>query len=219
MSDNEGPPRELPGKSDDERLTAFEKLVNWFVQSDPGDIERYIKKLRSQNSNISDDDLARKIVRRKSHKNGLVGAVTGIPGLLALPVTVPADLLASWKVQIHMALCVAYVYGHTHRTTDLKTDVYLILAGDAAKEALKRAGIEVSKEITKRAVQQYITRDVMVQIWKVVGRKIITKAGEKSLTSFMKLVPLVGAPVGYGFDWSAARYVGRNAIGYYSGRK
>ena len=217
MSDGDDPSRQLPGKHGD-KLTAFEKVVDWFVQSDPGDIERYVSKLRSQNNGISNDDLARKIVRRKSHKNGLVGAATGIPGVLALPVTVPADLIASWKIQIHMALCIAYLYGHTHRTTDLKTDVYLILAGDAAKEALKRAGIEVGKEITKRAVQQYITRDVMVKIWKVVGQKMITKAGEKSMTSFTKMIPLVGAPIGYGFDWTAASYVGRNAILYYSGR-
>ena len=217
MSDEDDQTRQLPG-GENEKLTTLEKIIDWFIESDPGDIERYISKLRSQNGGISNDDLAQKIVRRKSHKNGLVGAATGIPGFLALPVTVPADLIASWKIQIHMALCVAYVYGHTHRTTDLKTDVYLILAGDAAKEALKRAGIQIGKEMTKRVVQQHITRDVMVKIWKVVGQKVITKAGQKSMTSFVKLVPLIGAPIGYGFDWTAARFVGRNAISYYSGR-
>lgn len=95
--------------------------------------------------------------------------------------------------------------------------MYLIRAGDAAKEALERFGIEVGKEVTKRAVQKHITRNVMVQIWKYLGRKVITKAGEKSLTSFTKTVPLVGAPVGFAFDWSAARVVGSNAQKYYSG--
>lgn len=99
----------------------------------------------------------------------------------------------------------------------MKTDLYLILAGDSAKEALKRIGIEVSKGVTKKAVQKYITRDVMVKIWKVVGQKIITKAGEKSLTSFMKMVPLVGAPVGFAFDWIATQTVGRFAMSYYKG--
>ena len=49
-----------------------------------------------------------------------------------------------------MAFSIAYIYGHTKETTDLKTDLYIILAGDSAKEALKRFGIEVSKGITKR---------------------------------------------------------------------
>ena len=199
------------------RLTALQRSINWLTESDPEQVGLYVNKLRNQNPGISNDALARKIVSRKAHKNGLVGAATGIPGILALPVTVPADLFASWRIQINMAICIAYVYGHTARSTDLKTDVYLILAGDAAKEALKRAGIEVGKELTKRAVSKYVTRQVMKHIGSVIGRKIITKAGEKSMTSFMKIVPIIGAPVGYGFDWAAARVVGRNAIKYYRG--
>ena len=92
------------------------------------------------------------------------------------------------------------------------------MAGNAAKEALKRFGIETSKAITKKVVQKYITREVMKRIWKVIGRKIITKAGQKSLTSFTKMIPLVGAPVGFFFDWISARVVGKCAIKYYSGR-
>jgi len=82
------------------------------------------------------------------------------------------------------------------------------MAGDSAKEIIKRIGIETSKAVTKKAVDKYITREVMTQIWKIVGRKIITKAGEKSLISFIRMVPLVGAPVGFTFDYFAARAVG-----------
>lgn len=61
-------------------------------------------------------------------------------------------------------------------------------------------------------VNKYITREIMVKIWKVVGQKIITKAGEKSLTSFVKMVPLVGVTVGFAFDWTATQIVGNVAI-------
>jgi len=150
-------------------------------------------------------------------KNGLIGAITGLGGLITLPVSIPTDLICSWRIQASMAFSIAYVYGHTKDTTDLKTDLYLILAGDSAKEALKKIGIEASKAITKKAVEKYITRDVMVKIWKVIGQKIITKAGEKSLTSFIKMVPLVGAPVGFTFDWVSTQTVGKFAIAYYRG--
>ncbi|HQA50512.1 MAG TPA: EcsC family protein [Syntrophomonadaceae bacterium] len=200
----------------DDKASALEKIINWIVDTNPTEIVSYVDKLREQNPGITDDELAKKIVSRKAIKNGLVGAIAGIPGFIALPVTVPTDLVASWKIQSYMAVAIAYVYGHTSQTTDLKTDIYLILAGDAAKEALKRMGIEISKEVTKKAIDKYITREVMKKIWKVVGQRIITKAGEKSLTSFMKMVPLVGAPIGYGFDWFATRAVGYTAIKYYS---
>ena len=204
--------------SPEERRNALEKIINWIVNYQPTKISLYVDKLRSQNRGISNYDLARKIVTRKSFKNGLVGAVTGLGGLITLPVAVPADLVASWKLQAFMAFSIAYIYGHTHESTDLKTDIYLILAGNSAKEALKKVGIETSKAVTKKVVQKYITREVMKKIWKVVGRKIITKAGQKSLTSFMKMIPLVGAPVGFVFDWTSARTVGHFAIKYYSGK-
>lgn len=157
-------------------------------------------------------------MNRKTLKNGLVGAATSAGGFITLPIAVPADLIASWKIQIFMAMSIAHVYGLEPDSSDLRTDIYLILAGDSAKEALKRVGIEVSKGVTKKAIQKYITREIMVKIWKIIPQRIITKAGEKSMTSFMRMVPLVGIPVGFAFDYLAARTVGATAIHYYSGR-
>lgn len=205
----------LPSK--EELQKGLETVMDYVISTDSVTIEAYVDKLHEQNPGISSDELAKKVLNRKSVKNGFVGAVTGLGGLITLPVSIPADLICSWRIQASMAFSIAYIYGHTNDTTDLKTDLYLIMAGDSAKEALKRFGIEVSKGITKKAVNKYITRDVMVKIWKVVGQKIITKAGEKSLTSFMKLVPLVGAPVGFAFDWTATQAVGNLAIKYYRG--
>lgn len=205
----------LPSK--EELQKGLENVMDYVISTDYIAIEAYVDKLREQNTNISSNELAKKILNRKAMKNGLIGAITGVGGLITLPVSIPTDLICSWRIQASMAFSIAYVYGHTKDTTDLKTDLYLILAGDSAKEALKRIGIEMSKSVTKKAVEKYITRDVMVKIWKVIGQKIITKAGEKSLTSFMKMVPLVGAPVGFIFDWTATQAVGKFATSYYKG--
>lgn len=205
----------LPSKEDLEN--ALGTVMDYVLSTDSVKIESYIDKLRKQNPGISSDDLAKKVLHRKSIKNGLVGGITGLGGVITLPVAIPADLVCSWRIQASMAFSIAYIYGHTKETTDLKTDLYLILAGDSAKEALKRFGIEVSKSITKKAVDKYITKDIMVKIWKVVGQKIITKAGGKSMTSFMKMVPIVGAPVGFVFDWTATQTVGNIAIKFYRG--
>ena len=205
----------LPNK--EELQTSLDAVLNHVISVDSTAIEAYVDKLWSQHPGISRDTLAKRILQRKSIKNGLVGAVTGLGGFITLPVAVPADLACSWRIQASMAFSIAYVYGHTKDSTDLKTDLYLILASDAAKEALKKAGIEIAKGITKKVIDEYITRDIMVKIWKIVGQKIITKAGEKSLTSFTKMVPLVGAPVGFVFDWATTQAVGRTAITYYRG--
>lgn len=180
------------------------------------DILIYTDKLRTQNPNISDLNLAKKIVSRKSFKNGLVGAATGVGGLITLPITVPADLILTWKMQVYLALVIAHIFGHSKETTDLKTDIYLILAGNSASETLKRLGIEGTKAVTKRVIEKNITKEIMMKIWKIIPQKIITKGGQKSMTSFMKMVPLVGVPIGFGFNYFATKSVGKLAIKYYS---
>ncbi|MGG7175302.1 EcsC family protein [Clostridium neonatale] len=203
--------------SSEELQNALECVLDFVISNDYVTIENYVEKLREQNKGISCDELAKKILHRKSIKNGFIGAVTSVGGLITLPVSIPSDLICSWRIQASMAFSIAYVYGHTKDTTDLKTDLYLILAGDSAKEALKRFGIEASKSFTKKLIDKYITREVMVKIWKVIGQKIITKAGEKSMTSFVKMVPIVGAPIGFAFDWATTQTVGKFAMKYYRG--
>ena len=90
-------------KSDKEKISALEKIIDWVIETNPEVISNYVDKLRQQNKNISNDNLAKKIVKRKSLKNGLVGAATGVGGLLTLPVSIPADLIVSWKIQHYMA--------------------------------------------------------------------------------------------------------------------
>lgn len=194
----------------------LDKLIDHLLGSTSG-VAGYVGKLREQHPSLSDHELARLIVGRKCLKSGFIGFATGLPGLTFLPATVPADLVANWQVQVTMVVAVACVYGHTAETTDLKTDIYLVLAGDAAKEALKRVGITAARDVTHRFVDRYITREVMERIWKVVSRRIITKAGEKSATSFFKLVPGVGGLVGFALDWAATKAVGGVAIKYYGG--
>ena len=180
-------------------------------------ISNYVSKLREQDPEISNIKLAKKILSRKSLKNGLVGAITGVGGMITLPFTVPADLIVTWQMQVYLALTIAHIFGHTDKTTDLKTDVYIIIAGDTSKEALKRLGIEIGTAVTQKAIQKNVTKEMMTKIWKVIPQKIITKAGQKSVTSFSKMVPLIGAPIGFIFDYFATRTVGNMAIKYYSG--
>jgi EcsC protein family len=191
------------------------EFIQYVVKQDPAPIKIYVDSLRARDTSLTAHELAKRIVSRKSWKNGAIGALTGIGGFITLPVTVPTDLIASWRIQATMTMAVAYCFDELNDSEEMVTDILLVMSGDAAKEALKRMGIETAKAISKKMVQKYISREVMKKIWKVIPQKIITKAGEKSLTSFMKMVPLVGAPVGFGFDFLATRAIGKTAIRYY----
>lgn len=198
------------------RAGAIERMVDRMIASASPRIGLYVERIRLRHPGIGEVELATRIIRRKAFKNGLVGAATGLGGFATMPVMVPADLLASWRIQIAMIIAIAHVFGRAVDPTELKTDVLVLLAGGTAKEALKRLGIEVSKTMTRKAVQKEISQEVMAKVWVNLGRKIAARLGRKSVTRFRRSAPLIGAPIGFAFDWYATREIGRRAIRYYS---
>ncbi len=94
-------------------------------------------------------------------------------------------------LQAAIVLEVAEVYGELD-SPDIMRDISLIIGGESAVQAFKQFGAVATNDFSKRWVQRNVTRETMKNVNRVVSRKVITKAGEKSLTSFTKLVPIVG---------------------------
>ncbi|MBN2890599.1 MAG: EcsC family protein [Bacteroidales bacterium] len=194
----------------------LDQFTDTFIATKTEQIDIYIEKIKEQNPNISQINLAKKIRNKKSLNNGLVGAVTSIGGIITLPVTVPADLIATWKIQIALIYAIAKIFGYSDNDEYLKTDIYLILAGKKAYEAFNEIGINKGDKITKKALKKHLFREISGRILRIIPQKIIARAGEKSVSHFMKLVPLAGAPFGFAFDYIETRSIGSNAIKYYS---
>jgi hypothetical protein len=132
---------------------AIETLVNWVISSDSEEITKYINKLRSDNPQFTSKQIAEKIVNEQSINSGLLGAVTGLGGLITLPATIPIDLVKACKIQLYTIRCIAYVYGYTPQTTDLKTDIFLVLSNGSI-EAIKTLVItEALKTAPKHALK------------------------------------------------------------------
>ena len=192
-------------------------LLKETIKNEAISIEEYVNHLRTLNPNITNDALAKKIISRRSLKSGGIGAICGLGGIITLPVTMPADIYYSFKIQARMVLSLAFIYGWNIEDDETVTDILLVMGGNAGINALKNAGIKVGEEFAKKGVEKYVTREVMKKINKTISRKIITKAGEKSFTSFAKLIPLVGAPIGGTFDYVGTRSIGETALKFYSG--
>lgn len=193
------------------------QVLNNEILKEAKHVEKYVDNIRRLNSDIDDMRLARKIVSRRSLKAGGVGAVTNLGGIITMPITMPTDLYLTFRIQARMVLATAYIFGWDIHDREILTDVLLVMGGNGAMEALSGAGIKVGQEFAKKAVDKYINREVMKKVNKIVSRKLITKAGEKSLTSFTKLVPLVGAPIGGSINYFGTQAVGNTALQFYKG--
>lgn len=200
-----------PGPSDDagrldELLLGAIARVRALVVAD-------VERARRRNPGLSQDQLARLVVKRGTRRVGAASFATGFGGAPTLALNISSVL----TLQASLVLAVAAVYDELD-SPDLRQDLVLILAGNSAVTALRRFGVAAANDMGKKWVQKNVTRETMKQVNKVVSRKILTKAGEKSLTSFVKLVPVAGAAVGYTVDRSYARNLGESAIRYYGGR-
>lgn len=146
---------------------------------------------------------------RTAHAAGS-GFVTGVGGIAAMPIAIPAALLASYALGANTAAAIAYLRGYDIDTEQVRLFILLSLIGESAEQVLKNAGIAIGTKFTKSMLQQIPGR-VFIEINKRVGFRLITKAGEKGVVNVAKMVPLIGGVVGAGFDGYFVNSCGRAA--------
>ena len=127
------------------------------------------------------------------------GFVTGLGGVITLPVTIPAALAGLYMLGARMSAGIAHLRGYDVDSEEVRSAILISLLGSGGTEVLKRTGVEVGKKTTAAAFQRIPGR-VLIEINKKIGYRLVTKAGEKGVVNLAKLVPLVGAPVGAAFD-------------------
>ena len=144
-------------------------------------------------------------------KNFTSGFLSGLGGLITLPVTVPAGLGASWIIQARMSGAIASIHGH--KTTDdrVRTLILLSLLGDVGKEVLKSVAVEAGVKYTKSFIIQHLSGNILKEINKAVGFRLVTKAGQNGVVNLSKAVPFVGGIICGTIDASACWTVGHAA--------
>ena len=154
---------------------------------------------------------AEALVRWQNVKAGTSGFVTGLGGLITIPVALPANITSVIYVQIRMIAAIAKIGGYDLHDDRVKTLVFVCLAGNSAKDVLKNAGISVATAAAKGLIKQ-IPKTVIGQINKAVGFRLITKFGTKGAVNLGKAVPFIGGVLGAAMDAAATNAIGNVAI-------
>ncbi|MFS2139165.1 EcsC family protein [Duganella sp. Dugasp56] len=150
------------------------------------------------------------LIRWQNTKAGTSGFLTGLGGILTMPVTIPANIASVMYVQIRMIAAIAKMCNQDLNSDRVKTLVYACLAGDAAKDILKDVGIVVGSKIATNAIKN-ISGKTITAINQKVGFRLLTKFGEKGVINLVKIVPFVGGVVGGTVDAVATNLIGNVA--------
>ncbi len=166
-------------------LLAYRRLTAYLLP-DPDVMQAEFDALRQQHPNHDRDALVAHIIRRQSLRSGLIGAITGAFGLVALPITLPIDIYASLRQQAAMIQLIAYAYGHT-KTSEVERQIqsYLVMTGG-------------------RRITQATTTLLINGALRFLGKFL------------SKLVPVVGALVGFAVNYLLTRITGRLSAQWYS---
>ncbi len=185
---------------------AYDKAINGIPGLDSAqemgeDFLRGNKSLKSK---------ANSLIRYQNAKAGTSGFISGLGGLITMPVMIPANITIVLYVQIRMIAAIAHMGGHDLKDDKVKTLVYACIAGNAVKDILKNTGIVIGQKLTTQGIKN-ITREVIVKINQAVGFKLLTKFGEKGVINLGKAIPLVGGIVGGTFDLVTTNTIGNIA--------
>ncbi len=185
---------------------AYDKAVNGVTGLDSAK-ELADDYMKEGNSKI---DQVNSLIRWQNTKAGTSGFLTGLGGIITLPVAIPANIASVMYVQIRMIAAIAHIGGHDLKNDSVKALVYACLTGNAAKDILKDIGIVVGRKITESAIKN-ISGKTITAINQKVGFRLLTKFGEKGVINLGKAVPLVGGIIGGTIDTVATNTIGNIA--------
>lgn len=162
----------------------------------------------SKNKDV--ESAAKSFINYQIAKCTTSGFITGLGGLITLPVAIPANVGSVLYVQMRMIACLAQMGGFDTSSDQVQTLVYACLAGISIDQVIKQFGIQFGVKVTTAMVKK-IPGTVLTKINQKVGFRLVTKFGSKGLINIGKAVPIVGGVISGGFDLVETKLIANRA--------
>jgi hypothetical protein len=164
------------------------------------------------------DKLANDSIRYETAKVSALSAAAGIPGVLALPATVPADMAQYFGHMLRIAQKLAYLYSWPDLFSDDGDEVddatmgvltlfFGVMFGtQSANAAVGKVAGMMAEQVAKKLPQKALTKGVIYPIVKKVAAYIGVQMTKQTFAkSVSKAIPLVGAAVSGGLTFATYR--------------
>ncbi len=187
-------------------------------------IDAYRSEIRRQRPGIRLEEeralIADKVVSRYAKLAATAGAASALPGIIPGIGTVVATLggaaagaAACMKLQVDMSMCLAATYGWDLDTEDARHLSFLIAAGAALENAGSAAAVQIGSKAGVAMLRMYLKGAALTAVkefFKRVGIVFTRKALEKAMPFG------IGVIVGLGANYALTRYVGKQAIEWFT---
>ncbi|MFF0692443.1 hypothetical protein ACFYU4_07400 [Streptomyces tendae] len=155
------------------------------------------------------DAVVARLVKESVAAAGTQGFVTGLGGLIAAGITIPANVAASFTVNMRMAGAIAHLRGWDIRDPHVRTVVTMLAIGMSAQNVMAAFGVKIGQKIGEQMLKK-LPIAVIRKINNKVGFFLIAKYGtRRAAITLAKGIPILGGLVGGAVDASATAIIGR----------
>lgn len=178
------------------------------VQGFPGARETARKQLLTSGDN---ERAVKAIIEQHIRLAGIGGFVTQVGGVMALPVTLPANVAGLGAIQLRMAAAIAHLRGHDLAAPRVRIAAMATLLGEEGVAEAIATG-DLDRTPRDLAFGPPLVDDaVRARLTAAVGQQLLVRVTTKSASlTLARGVPIVGGTVGAGMDavytWRIGRY-------------
>ncbi|MET9349706.1 hypothetical protein [Streptomyces termitum] len=176
------------------------------------------------------DKAADDSIRYETAKASALSAAAGLPGFIALPATVPADMAQYFGHMLRIAQKLAYLYswpdlfsrdgdGADDATKGILTLFFGVMFGtQSANAAVGQISSMMAKEVARKLPQQALTKGVVYPVVKKVASYLGVEMTKQTFAKTVsKAIPVVGAAVSGGLTFTTYRPMARRLKKHLSG--
>ena len=155
----------------------------------------------------------RRIVRESVASAGTTGFVTGLGGLITMPITVPTSVAGNFIINARLVGAIAYLRGYDLSDPQVQMMIQFVIAGVGIEQVVTELGVKLGEQaverVAARAAWAAIAAIPAILIDKMtvrVGYLLVIRYGtSRTATALTKMVPLLGSLVGGTVDASFTR--------------
>lgn len=186
---------------------AYLKSIHGMVNFDSAVVlsEKYLHQ-----PNLSLQKKVNKLIHSQNMKAGATGFLSGIAGVIILPVSVPAIFTITLLIQVRMIAAIAYMGGYDLKDDKIRTAVYLCLAGNISKDILVDTGIQYGTGLMVRNIAN-LSPGVLMILQKKIGFLLFRRISTRNMSQIIRMIPIAGGIVAGGIDITANNIVGNYA--------
>jgi len=127
------------------------------------------------------------------------GFLTGVGGLITMPVALPANVAGFYLLAARMAGATAELRGYDINDPATRTALMLTLLGADSDEVLRKVGVVGGGTMSSIALG-HVPKAAAMVLNKGIGFRVATRLGTRALGRLGRAVPLVGGVIGAGLD-------------------